>query len=302
MDEKNFNAIARTQEKLDLAVADEYAALLAGIGDNLKLSLMAKSLTLEELKQVLVLYGKLSSELIKDLDRLNAETMALLLKDLAANNKLLDFVETQPAILKLWTKHKMEDWNALSAIEKANIDEAYQLSKANESIAAKVEEWVKRSVGYQRLANNNVQGLAFQRNVSSYYQSLKAALGQLVYEAVFEQIYLKFTYQGTNPKYAAFVGKAVESIADNILVERVGTRLRFIYGESKLGGASATDNQQMLMEMIKTGSFKAEVRSSKNLTSNSLLQKEQKISFDQINIFRGQTITDITQPIINWKK
>jgi len=298
VDEKTFNAIAKTQEKLDLSIADEYARLLVQIGDNQKLSLMASSLNLTDLKKALQLYSKLSKELLEDINRLSPETMAILLKDLNDNSKLLEFVEEQPSIMKLWTKHKMEDFDALSDLEKANIDEAYQLALQNESVSTKVEEWAKRSAGYSRLMNNNVKGLTYQSNVTKYYKSLN----QL--EGVFEQIYLKFVYNGSNPRFKNFIGKSIESIADNILVEKIGNKIRFIYGESKLGKGIITDNQEMLMEMIKTGNFRVEIRSKTGLVKqeNIFANQGDRINFEQINIFKGQTITDITQPIIEWNK
>jgi len=143
--------------------------------------------------------------------------------------------------------------------------------------------------------NNNVKGLTYQSNVTKYYKSLN----QL--EGVFEQIYLKFVYNGSNPRFKNFIGKSIESIADNILVEKIGNKIRFIYGESKLGKGIITDNQEMLMEMIKQGA-KVEVRSASSKISTEFFQQGDKITFDQINFFKGQSINDITQPITNWKK
>jgi hypothetical protein len=88
------------------------------------------------------------------------------------------------------------------------------------------------------------------------------------------------------------------------LVENVNGKIKFIYGESKLGGAVPTKNQEMLMEMIKTGNFKAEVRSKNRMSTqtNNFGNQGDRISFDQINMFRGQNVNDITKPIINWAK
>jgi len=96
-----------------------------------------------------------------------------------------------------------------------------------------------------------------------------------------------------------FVGKSIESIADNILVEKIGNKIRFIYGESKLGKGIITDNQEMLMEMIKTGA-KVEVRSERGI--GNFVKQGRELEFDQINIFRGQNVTDVLQPIIKWSK
>ncbi len=191
---------------------------------------------------------------MRELDYFSDKTKRGILKDIE-DPEVKAFILQNPDIIRGFYKYKTE-WNSLTDLEKADMEEAYgklkDMGNSGEISSGaynKIDGWYERArktsddPEYQVVRNKH-RSIAHEKKVTEMYESIKDANGKPKYAKVLSQRYVKFTYQG----------EPYESVVDNILIETFPDgKPKYIWSDAKLGEGDFTSIQQKLIDHIEKG-------------------------------------------------